>query len=673
VLGLGVLEVRHAHLAALAAGAAALVVRGLREWVEYRSSKSREMRGLRRDMDGAASYGEWLKAAGALDELRGMGDTSIACREGFGVFDPNLLESRTRSLRVLHARNRLDQVVYFLRGDLQRNAGNMADPRLYQHRYTTPATIREYVGEVVRNLGAVADYRGPALEPQDKVEFFTEARHAFGRTAIVLTGGGSLGTFHMGVCKALHEQSSLPRIFCGASAGAIVSAIICTRSDDELTETFQHVHEFDLNFFNFKTCAEYSRHFLRKGYAQDDMHIKRRLRALYGDMTFQEAYDRTGRILNVSVTAADTKEPPRLLNYLTAPHVVIWSAVAASAAFPLLFPATDILGKDVDGGFVKWGASHGHPGEARSGKERRWRDGSLEMDLPTSSLGILFNVNNFIVSQVNPQVSPILNVKSVVRRVFGATVADLLEGEVKHRSRQLLALLPPTGLSDFVRIMTQQWEGDVTIVIPSFWWSLSKLITDMTAPELRFMIDSGERQAFEHMPAVEVGMAVERALDRCLSQVQVEASGGRPRVSSRSRLSQQGGGGGPPGAGGRALGPTSRKARIPSWVHLQAMGIAAHKRSMSADKMAQEGTGDGWRDMNGRSGREPSARASTPSRPASPGSPTAQADDTDLADLDDEVAVAEALMQRKAHLWDPLLPGASEKYDCLSSLDVIAP
>jgi len=187
------------------------------------------------------------------------------------------------------------------------------------------------------------------------------------------------------------------------------------------------------------------------------------------------------------------------------------------------------------------------------------------------------------------------------------------------------------------------------------------------------MIDSGERQAFEHMPAVEVGMAVERALDRCLSQVQVEASGGRPRVSSRSRLSQQGGGGGPPGAGGRALGPTSRKARIPSWVHLQAMGIAAHKRSMSADKMAQEGTGDGWRDMNGRSGREPSARASTPSRPASPGSPTAQADDTDLADLDDEVAVAEALMQRKAHLWDPLLPGASEKYDCLSSLDVIAP
>jgi TAG lipase/steryl ester hydrolase/phospholipase A2/LPA acyltransferase len=40
-----------------------------------------------------------------------------------------------------------------------------------------------------------------------------------------------------------------------------------------------------------------------------------------GDYTFLEAYERSGRILNVSVCPADTNEPPRLLNYLSAPQV----------------------------------------------------------------------------------------------------------------------------------------------------------------------------------------------------------------------------------------------------------------------------------------------------------------------------------------------------------------
>lgn len=62
-------------------------------------------------------------------------------------------------------------------------------------------------------------------------------------------------------------------------------------------------------------------------------------------LTFQEAFQRTGRVLNVAVTAADTHEPPRLLNYLTAPHVVVWSAVAASSAFPFLFLPHDLLAK----------------------------------------------------------------------------------------------------------------------------------------------------------------------------------------------------------------------------------------------------------------------------------------------------------------------------------------
>lgn len=32
---------------------------------------------------------------------------------------------------------------------------------------------------------------------EEKISFLREARHAFGRTALVLSGGGSFGAFHM--------------------------------------------------------------------------------------------------------------------------------------------------------------------------------------------------------------------------------------------------------------------------------------------------------------------------------------------------------------------------------------------------------------------------------------------------------------------------------------------
>ena len=48
---------------------------------------------------------------------------------------------------------------------------------------------------------------------------------------------------------------------------------------------------------------------------------------LGGDITFHEAFNKTRRILNITVSSSTNFEMPRLLNYLTAPNVVIWSAV----------------------------------------------------------------------------------------------------------------------------------------------------------------------------------------------------------------------------------------------------------------------------------------------------------------------------------------------------------
>lgn len=60
---------------------------------------------------------------------------------------------------------------------------------------------------------------------------------------------------------------------------------------------------------------------------------------------------------------------------------------------------------------------------------RRWRDGSLELDLPTFLLSEMFNCNHFIVSQTNPHIAPLLNLKKSLSRRW----ANLLELELRHR------------------------------------------------------------------------------------------------------------------------------------------------------------------------------------------------------------------------------------------------
>jgi hypothetical protein len=74
--------------------------------------------------------------------------------------------------------------------------------------------------------------------------------------------------------------------------------------------------------------------------------LKSALRKNVGDVTFYEAYERTGKILNITVSPANDYERPRLLNYLTSPNVLIWSAACASCAFPILYQPVELVAKN---------------------------------------------------------------------------------------------------------------------------------------------------------------------------------------------------------------------------------------------------------------------------------------------------------------------------------------
>ena len=138
-----------------------------------------------------------------------------------------------------------------------------------------------------------------------------------------------------------------------------------------------------------------------------------------------------------------------LLNYLTAPNVLIWSAIAASCSVPFIFSSSEIMAKDPKTGQAQpWNAS-----------PQRWIDGSVDNDLPMAKLSELFNVNHFIVSQVNPHIVPFLEKSSALRRgfhhsgkaetqetancsdrTFNGIALNLALGEIMHRMHMMSEL-----------------------------------------------------------------------------------------------------------------------------------------------------------------------------------------------------------------------------------------
>jgi predicted acylesterase/phospholipase RssA len=70
-----------------------------------------------------------------------------------------------------------------------------------------------------------------------------------------------------------------------------------------------------------------------------------------GDITFKEAYEKTRRNVNIVVTHT-SYNVPALLNHLTSPNVLLWSAACASCAQPGLYAPVGLMAKDFNGHIV---------------------------------------------------------------------------------------------------------------------------------------------------------------------------------------------------------------------------------------------------------------------------------------------------------------------------------
>ncbi len=497
----------------------------------------------------------WVQAAEELDKLEGnecwrRHDDPLD--DGSSPYDAALISGRLKMLLDAQSTGDVEKMMYLIRTSLSRNLGGINNPELYAHGHVgTKYLIESYIETVISVIRTlVAASLQPrslpeGLETKDLLEQVVYARQAFGRSALLLSGGATLGMYHVGALKALFTANLLPRIISGASAGSIVGSVLCTKTDAEIPEMLDMFPYGDLSVFEeqdrLEGVQEHMTRLLTRGAWIDIKHLTRVMRSMLGEMTFQEAYNRTRRILNICVSPSSVYELPTLLNYITAPNVLIWSAVAASCSIPLVFSSAELRVKNpLTGEEEPWSQA----------ADLRWIDGSVDNDLPMTRLAEMFNVNHFIVSQVNPHVTPFLSTTSlslatpstasvvlpryITSRISSlvAPVTEFAKSEALHRLQILSQLRILPNLCNKTRnMLSQKYSGDITILPKVKMTDFDKILKNPT-PE--FMLNAcieGERATWPLVGRVRMAVSVELALDRAVGELRGRVVfGGEGRV-----------------------------------------------------------------------------------------------------------------------------------------------
>lgn len=120
-----------------------------------------------------------------------------------------------------------------------------------QHKEHDFHSVLAFYDEQIKALQFVRDCDELSLD--EKRHFFKSANTNLGTSALCLSGGASFGycqyckypsypklieglSDHFGVVKAFVDAGLLPRVITGTSAGGIIAALACTRTDSELRQ-----------------------------------------------------------------------------------------------------------------------------------------------------------------------------------------------------------------------------------------------------------------------------------------------------------------------------------------------------------------------------------------------------------------------------------------------------
>ena len=523
--------------------------------------KKKPIQALHASLLEATTFEDWEATSLQLDELL---HTDLWRQNASSkYYDFRLIHERCKSIISTREEEDILGLVNLLRSGLVRNLGNITSPKLFNRAFAgTKLLIEEYITQValavefVTALPTVQNYE-PGWTSQVKLDLLHDTRQAFGRSALVLQGGAMFGLCHLGVIKALHLRGLLPRIISGTGTGAMIAALVGIHNEDELLDLLDG-DGIDVSAFAIDADGHsdqkmalagmsqattvrnlYQRlsHLIRTGHFLDTTLLADCVRTNVGELTFEEAYARTKRVLNISIPTSGRGGVPNLLNYLTAPNVLIWSAAMASnTSFYTPSEPVTILCKDETGAITPWSKSHSR---FLAYQPHHLHTQTLsERDSPLSRIAELFNVNHFIVSQARPYIAPFLRAelqqprspRQARRNGLVQPLLRLVTSEVHHRLNQLDTL----GLLPFAvrRLLIDETipGANITMVPNLTAVDFLKLLESPTKENVDYWILQGERSVWPNICSLRIRCAVEVELDRCYQLVRrrkpLDAMGG---------------------------------------------------------------------------------------------------------------------------------------------------
>ena len=472
---------------------------------------------MKRELDHAESYAEWKEVALALDQETGAQEWKYDNSSPY--FDAEIISRRLNMLRRYKLQNRVEDLIYILREGLTHDVANIGHPMLYAHTFVgTKKIIEDYIEEVSESLVFIASQKCESLSLKEKLEFFENCQLAYGQPAMMFSGGASLGLFHTGVCKALREQDLMPKVLSGSSAGAMMTAMLGVSNSEEIDYILTG-ETFYSEAFHFRGLKELLR---VDGGIADVRYLKKFLIENLGDLTFEEAYAKSGLDINISVAPYDVaQEDARIMNKYTAPDLLVWSAVLASCAVPILFPPVRLTSKRYDGVHTPYLASI------------RWVDGSVRSDFPQEKLARLYNVNYTIASQVNPHVVPfmqndedrfrtdLLSWPQRLVRKHGKTIAM----DVMNFTRDRMGRVPTVRrlLDHGYGIVDQRYYGDLNIIGNYSLRHYHYMLQNPRPHLFKVLQREGERATWSKISSIEAHARIGKTIEHCLEHLKQSA------------------------------------------------------------------------------------------------------------------------------------------------------
>tara|TARA_R110001592_G_scaffold140906_2_gene362030 strand:+ start:2783 stop:4264 length:1482 start_codon:yes stop_codon:yes gene_type:complete len=455
----------------------------------------------------ANTYSEWLCAQTeweALSSIYKWRDRSATSVEDEHNYPYASVKAHQEQLETALRNKDSASLLSNLTEGLYRLLNEISGPELYS---ISALGSKHLTSDYFNTISKCIDFlcKDPTLPHAAKINLLKTAQKNLGAPALMLSGGGTFGIYHLGVIKALHEHQLIPEIICGTSMGSIAAGVLATHNDDELSALFLKTHEQDYAPLKKLSLNEVT----KQKCLLDSQRLYDCIESNTGDVTFADAYKHTGRTVSITVSPARQNQKPRILNHLTSPNALIAYASKASCSVPGLFPPVQLQQRI-------------HNKQTPYCTDERWIDGSFATDIPRQRMSRLFNVNFFIVSQANPHILPF--VKSKQKKGFLPAIQDVVTETFLAQSLAILNVLRRRNKQAFFRswidqcasMIDQDYQGDINIhpTFPLKWFR--KIMINPTQDELDYLILMGERVTWPKIAQINEQTKLHRKLSDSL-------------------------------------------------------------------------------------------------------------------------------------------------------------